>query len=335
MPKPKRKMVTAVLCARMSSERFPGKVMEDLYGRPVLQHIVERLLHSETIADIIIATTHRRDDDDICKLAVKMGLPYYRGNEHDVVKRMWGAVHRHGSGKPYVFRVMADQPFLDWAALDESVAIMEARGWDFILPLSFNEDPVYGAGIFPWSYRCFGAIIGHSTNEEREHPGMWIRRNLAKWQYGLIDLPHWTYRPYRLELDTEDDLRLFRMIWDAWGQVKQIPLRYVVSWLDKNPAMLEINSHVREKTGTYTSFTKAEIRQWRSDYAGRDIVWSDVAGLIGTIKQEEQKSDYECQKCGGTLIALKLIKRKGRREADLGTKCIRCGQKRTFYARKS
>lgn len=189
-------LVTAIVCARMTSERFPGKVMADLCGKPVLQHIIERLRMSELVADIIVATTHNKADDAIRVLTAKLDIPTYLGSEHNVTQRMWEANLHYGSGKPYIFRALSDQPFLDWKSLDQTTGIINARKWDFVLPLAFTEDPVYGGGIFPWSYRCWQAIESNSTGEEREHVGMWLRRHLDRWQYGLIDLPHWMYRPY-------------------------------------------------------------------------------------------------------------------------------------------
>lgn len=327
-----RKSVTAIVCARMTSDRLPGKCLEDVGGKPVLQRVVERLGKAESVADIIIATSDEKEDDPICKLAADIGIRCHRGDRLNVNLRMWEALHRYGSGKPYVFRAMSDQPFLDWRSLDQAVALMDANNWDFVLPLAFEEEPVYGAGLSPWSYRVWQGIHGGSAGEENEHVGMWLRRNLEKYDYGLLDLPHWTFRPYRLELDEPDDLKLIRAIHGGMkegGFTGEPTLRDVILYLDKHPAMLTINSHVREKTGPYTSFTKAEMNAWRQDYAGRQVMWSDTAGLIGSIEAAHE-ADYTCGKCGGNMVALSVVRGKG----DLRTRCIRCGAERVFYSTK-
>lgn len=323
-----RKSVTAILCARMTSERLPGKCLEDIGGKPALRRIAERLAKAESVAEIIVATSDEASDDPICRLAADLGIPCYRGDRMNVNLRMWKALHQYGSGKPYVFRAMSDQPFLDWESLDQAVALMDANKWDFVLPLAFEEDPVYGAGLSPWSYRAWQGIHSGSTGEENEHVGMWLRRNLDRFQYGLRDLPHWCYRPYRLELDEPDDLRLIQAIHKGIDG-EEPTLREVIMYLDKHPAQLTINSHVREKTGPYTSFTKAEIAAWRNDYSGRTIVWSDAAGLIGSIEAAHE-ADYTCEKCGGNMVALSIVRGKG----DLRTRCIRCGHERMFYSTK-
>ena len=221
---------------------------------------------------------------------------------------------------------MSDQPFMDWDALDRSTALMLENGWDNLLALAFKEDPVYGAGIAPWSYDAFSAIRQNSTGAELEHVGMWLRRNISRFKYGLIDLPHWCYRPYRLEVDTMEDLNFARALHDHM-EAGWKPLKTIIRYLDKNSRLSEINSHVEEKTGTYTSYTTAEILAWQKDYAGRPVVWSDAAGLIGSIDTAKQLT-YLCPKCGGALIALHITK------GDLELECIKCHHKKKYFSAK-
>ena len=63
--------VIAVIQARMSSTRLPGKVMKGIAGRPILWHVVNRLKASRYLDDIVVATTDHASDDIIeewCKL---------------------------------------------------------------------------------------------------------------------------------------------------------------------------------------------------------------------------------------------------------------------------
>jgi spore coat polysaccharide biosynthesis protein SpsF len=341
----------------MTSERYPGKSLALVLGKPLLHHIIERLWQSTSVSDIIVATSTMPEDEPICRLAIRLRVDLHRGHPLDVIERMDGALRRYTGIKPKVIRVMADQPFLDWTSIDEAVAIMEARNWDFLLPLSFNEDPVYGAGLSPWSWRTWSAISAHSRGEEREHAGMWLRRNLKQWEYGLRDLPHWTYRPYRLELDTEEDLALVNAIctaWDGWPE-QPPPLRWVVSHLDRNPAFAELNASIREKTGTFTTYTRSEIENWERDYNGRDIVWSDAWNLVGAIRLKgNRESRFTCKKCNGPLVVMKRMKRTSvlkmhtckkcngplvvmkrmKRTSVLKMQCIRCGSTRNYSPKK-
>ena len=319
--------VLAILCARVSSNRLPSKVLTSVTQQwTLLEQCVWRLKMAQSVGTIVIATSTDPSDDEIEVWAKAKDIPCFRGSLENVAERMWDAMCAHGNGEPYIYRAMADQPFMDWEALDRSTSLMMENKWDHLLALAFKEDPVYGAGVAPWSYETFRAIRENSTGDELEHVGMWLRRNISKFKYGLIDLPHWAYRPYRLELDTREDLALCRELHNSMSAGVK-PLRTIIRYLDKNPRLTELNSHIEEKTGTYTSYTDAEIRAWQKDYAGRPVVWSDVAGLVGTIDTAKQ-IEYKCPKCGGALIALHITK------GDLELECIHCSHKKKYYSAK-
>ena len=321
------KKVLAILCVRTSSGRMDHKVLSNTTEDwTLLKQCIWRLKMAQSVKTIVVATSEESSDDPIEIAGLAEDVPVYRGSLDNVVERMWKAMEEYGQGEPFIYRAMGDQPFMDWEALDRSTALMLENKWDNMLALAFKEDPVYGAGIAPWSYKAFEAIRSNSTGEENEHAGMWLRRNLAKFDYGLIDLPHWCYRPYRFEVDTHEDLNFVRVLHEH-TQAGWKPLKTTIRYLDKNSRLSEINAHIEEKTGTYTSYTETEIKQWQKDYAGRPVVWSDMAGLVGKIETAKQLA-YLCPKCGGALIALHITK------GDLELECILCNHKKKYFSAK-
>ncbi len=61
--------VIGVIPARYSSARFQAKVLADIMGKPMLQHVWERAKQSRMLDDLIIACDH----ESILKAAVKFG----------------------------------------------------------------------------------------------------------------------------------------------------------------------------------------------------------------------------------------------------------------------
>lgn len=61
----------AVVQTRMGSTRLPGKVMMNLCGKPVIDHVIDRLKQSKLLDDIIIATTTSEKDKVIVEQAKK------------------------------------------------------------------------------------------------------------------------------------------------------------------------------------------------------------------------------------------------------------------------
>ena len=75
--------IVATIQARMGSSRLPGKVLKDIYGKPMLLWQIERLKNSRLLDNIIIATTTSPKDDEIEDFCLKIIL-----NVSEVVKMM-------------------------------------------------------------------------------------------------------------------------------------------------------------------------------------------------------------------------------------------------------
>lgn len=61
--------VLGIIPARYNSSRFPGKVLADLNGKPLIQHVYERAKHSATLDDLVVAA----DDPRVVKAVEKFG----------------------------------------------------------------------------------------------------------------------------------------------------------------------------------------------------------------------------------------------------------------------
>ena len=79
----------AIIQARMSSSRLPGKVLLDIAGQPMLVRVVERARRAKTIDDVMVATTTDPADDPIEALCRERGYPVYRGSMFDVLDRFY------------------------------------------------------------------------------------------------------------------------------------------------------------------------------------------------------------------------------------------------------
>ena len=67
------------------------KFFLDLAGKPVLLHIYERLAQARLVDQVVVATTDSTGDDPIEAFCQQHGLAYFRGSEHDVLKRVCDA----------------------------------------------------------------------------------------------------------------------------------------------------------------------------------------------------------------------------------------------------
>ena len=110
--------VTAVIQARMSSNRLPGKVLLPLGEKLVLDWVLDAVERSNTIDKIILATSSDSSDDPIQEYAELRGVDCFRGSLDDVLGRFVGAVEKFAPETAAVVRITADCPLLDFELLD-------------------------------------------------------------------------------------------------------------------------------------------------------------------------------------------------------------------------
>jgi spore coat polysaccharide biosynthesis protein SpsF len=115
--------VVAIVQARMTSTRLPGKVLMDLAGAPMLEREIDRIRAAATIDEVVVATTVNATDDPVVDLARARGVRVFRGDEHDVLSRYLGAAAE--ADADVVVRVTADCPLLDPGVIDRVVRALD------------------------------------------------------------------------------------------------------------------------------------------------------------------------------------------------------------------
>ncbi len=108
----------AIVQARMSSTRLPGKTLADVDGEPMLSLLLRRLGLARRIAGIVVATSTEASDDPIVGVAQGAGVAVSRGPQRDVLKRFLLAI---GDREDPIVRITADCPLIDPAIVDDTV----------------------------------------------------------------------------------------------------------------------------------------------------------------------------------------------------------------------
>ena len=107
----------------MSSARFPGKVLAPLGGRPLLDHLVDRLKRVLSQELIVVATSDEGTDDPLAVHASKLGVSVFRGPLDNVFERFRLCLGQFPCA--WFFRICADSPLLDPSLLPRIAARAE------------------------------------------------------------------------------------------------------------------------------------------------------------------------------------------------------------------
>ncbi len=138
--------VAVVIQARMGSQRFPGKVMAELGGKPMLKFMLDRLRPLEDECDLWVATTTEPEDDVIADaLCHNEVVRCFRGSAENVLSRY------QEIAKDYdvVVRLTGDCPLV-WAGLVRYVIdrhVEEGGDYTSCLHVDGMEVQVYDAAM--------------------------------------------------------------------------------------------------------------------------------------------------------------------------------------------
>lgn len=120
----------AIIQARMSSQRLPGKSLAMIAGRPMLQLLLERLGRCVSLDEIVIATSTDASDDAIVALCESRGIACHRGSLDNVAMRFRSVVRARPCDA--FVRVNGDSPLLDPRLIDRGVGQFCAGDFDIV-----------------------------------------------------------------------------------------------------------------------------------------------------------------------------------------------------------
>lgn len=238
--------IVAIIQARMSSSRLPGKVLLDLAGKTVLEQVVSRVKKATLLDEVIVATSTDESDDIIEENCNKLEISCFRGSLADVLDRYYQASRYFNAD--YIVRITADCPLVDHEIIDE-----------IIRRATKGEYDAYGlGGEFPDGLDCqifkFKALqLAHSQaskSYEREHVGVFLEQSrpdlfkVGSYQkFSNLGSMRWT-------LDEQSDYEFLKIIFDNLASNnKDFSTNDVLKFLNENPDLIEINSKIRRNEG--------------------------------------------------------------------------------------
>jgi 3-deoxy-manno-octulosonate cytidylyltransferase (CMP-KDO synthetase) len=130
--------VLAVIPARYGSSRFPGKPLTAIAGKPMIQHVFERVVRASLVSRVVVAT-----EDARIKSAVEAfgGEAILTRSDHRTGTDRVAEVAVHIPAEIYV-NVQGDEPLIDPGTVDALVsAILEDDGVQLTTPCTAISQP--------------------------------------------------------------------------------------------------------------------------------------------------------------------------------------------------
>jgi spore coat polysaccharide biosynthesis protein SpsF len=234
----------AIIQARMSSSRLPGKVLEVFGGKTALDHCVERTRACRAIDRVVIATTTQASDDVVVEVCRDRGWQSFRGSENDVLDRYYQAASEVGA--THVVRITSDCPLNDPDVISELIARYLAADADYA-STSYPR-PTFPLGISAEVVRA--SVLAQAWRDDknpawREHVTPYVYRHPELFR--LVGLScEADHSQHRWTLDTPEDARLIRTLFDHFGE-RPFGWRDALAAAEAHPEWQAINASVVQK----------------------------------------------------------------------------------------
>ena len=249
-------MIVAILQARMTSSRLPGKVLKPILGRPMLDYQVERLRRARRLDRLVVATSTDPSDDPIAEDCRHLAVDCFRGSLDDVLDRYYqAAMAFHATD---IVRVTGDCPLLDPELIDTLVATHLDGGFDYC---STSLEPTYPNGLDA-EIMTFAALERAWAEAElpsdREHVTLYLYKRAKGLKLGSVTQAE-DQSSMRWTVDNQEDFDLVRRIFEALYPVNPaFSTADILTFLARHPEVARINAMYRRNEGLAKSYAADE-----------------------------------------------------------------------------
>lgn len=201
--------IGAIIQARFSSKRLPGKVLKQVAEKPLLLYIIERLKRCSGIESIVIATSTEPSDDPISLFCANQGIPCVRGSLDDVAGR-FNKVLDSFPWDAFV-RVNGDSPLIDQDLINEGIRRFREERYDLVTNVFPRTYPPGQSVEIVRSSTFRNAYPMMNKPEQLEHVTLFFYENSGKFSISNFHSDR-QYNDFHLAIDTPEDFLRFSFI---------------------------------------------------------------------------------------------------------------------------
>ncbi len=201
----------AIIEARMTSSRLPGKVLKKILGKPLLYYLIERLRRVKSLHDIVIATTNNASDDLIEEFALQNSINFFRGSEQNVMKRVLNSAEYFNAD--VIVEITGDCPLIDIEIVEQTINMFKKNECQYCANRFYATYPigmdvqVFYLNTLKNSYELV------KSKYDKEHVTSHIIRNPKLFPHTYLIAPEsLTWPELVLAVDEQEDFDLVKKI---------------------------------------------------------------------------------------------------------------------------
>lgn len=242
-----KKMIGIIIQARTGSKRLPNKVIKKIEKRTVLEHVIERVKKVENCSNVILATTDKKEDNILEKIAKKMDIAVFRGSENDVLDRYYKTAKLFNIDP--IVRITADCPLIDPKIIEKVIKFYIQGDYDYVSnvhPVSYPD----GQDVEVFSFKALKKAWKEAKSDfDREHVVDYIVKNHQVFKMGNV-ANNKDISSIRLTSDEKEDMILIKKIYkELYDKNHFFGLEEILQLFEKKPELIKINQHIQKIEG--------------------------------------------------------------------------------------
>ncbi|MBC7915276.1 MAG: 3-deoxy-manno-octulosonate cytidylyltransferase [Pyrinomonadaceae bacterium] len=226
-----------LITGRMKSSRLPRKLTLKILDKEIISWMIDRAKLYFKNDEIVIATSTNPQDDVLEEIAKENDVKIFRGDEDDVVLRLYEAATENNF--QYFINITADCPLFGFDYLDKIIKLMIDSNAD----LATSLDLPHGVFTYGIKTEALRKVIEIKKTNNTEVWGDYFYNNPEIFKVVKLNVDEDEKREkYRLTVDYHEDFMLFEKIFQHFGlNTYKVTTSELIYFLDENPEISKIN----------------------------------------------------------------------------------------------
>lgn len=199
--------------ARMSSSRFPGKVLAPLCGKPMILHLLERLHRVMPKQDVVVLTSTEPSDDPLFVYLSSLHLPVFRGDLLNTFQRFRSAVQEFPCDQ--FFRISGDSPLFLETLIPDMLSAWQEKSVD-VMTNVFPRTYPKGQSLELINTNVFLNVdIEKLSQQDCEHVTPYFYNHPDQFSIFNLENPNPSQEMPNVVVDTVEEYHFLEENWEA------------------------------------------------------------------------------------------------------------------------
>lgn len=242
----KKANIAVVIAGRLKSTRLKEKALLKLGEITTIEKCIKNACNFDNVNSVILATSTLESDDALKDYTFSDAVIFHRGDPEDVIDRYLTIVCQ--LKVDVIVRVTADNPYIDNEILQILLESHFKTGADY----TTAKEAAIGTNLEIINATALETVKTFFPNAAySEYMTWYFANNPDYFKLNYVTLPEDLVRPYRLTLDFDEDLIMFRKIEEnLTAKNSEYTLRDIFEFLDANKNIRNMNAQIQAKYKT-------------------------------------------------------------------------------------